>query len=104
MRPIGANVTVVAPTSKKININVTLEIGTDVLLETIKQNLKTKIQEYLQSITFKKNIISYAIIGSLILDVEGVIDYTDLKLNNTAANIRLTEEEIPTIGTLVVEV
>ena len=104
VRPIGANVTVVAPTPKTLNINVTLEIGTDVLLETIKQNLKTKIQEYLQSITFKKNIISYAIIGSLILDVDGVIDYTDLKLNNTAANIKLTEEEIPTIGTLVVEV
>lgn len=104
VRPIGANVTVVAPTPKTLDIHVTLEIGADVLLEAIKQNLKVKIQEYLQSITFKKNIISYAIIGSLILDVEGVIDYTDLKLNNTAANIRLTEEEIPTIGTLVVEV
>lgn len=104
VRPIGANVSVVAPTPKIINIDVTLEIGTDVLLEDVKQSLKAKIQEYFQSITFKKNIISYAIIGSLILDVEGVIDYTDLKLNNTASNIRLAEEEIPTTGTLDVEV
>ena len=104
VRPIGVSVSVVAPTPKNIDINATLEIGTDVLLESVKQNVKVKIQEYFKSITFKKNIISYAIIGSLILDVEGVVDYTDLKLNNTAANIKLTEEEIPAIGNIVVEV
>lgn len=104
VRPIGATVTVVAPMPKTITIEVAVEIGKDVLLEDVKQKFKLKLEEYFKEVALKKIVVSYAIIGSLLLEIDGVIDYSDLKVNNTTSNIRLTEEEVPVLGSLTMEV
>ena len=104
VRPIGATVTVAAPTPKTITIEVSIEIGKDAFLEYVKQKFKLKLEEYFREVALKKVIISYAIIGSLLLETDGVIDYSDLKVNNTTSNVRLAEEEVPVLGSLIVEV
>ncbi|QEH69909.1 baseplate J/gp47 family protein [Cellulosilyticum sp. WCF-2] len=104
VRPIGATVTVAAPTPKTITIEVSIEIGKDAFLEDVKQKFKLKLEEYFREVALKKVIISYAIIGSLLLETDGVIDYSDLKVNNTTSNVRLAEEEVPVLGSLIVEV
>ncbi|WP_410496397.1 baseplate J/gp47 family protein [Cellulosilyticum sp. ST5] len=104
VRPIGATVTVAAPTPKTITIEVSIEIGKDAFLEDVKQKFKLKLEEYFREMALKKVIISYAIIGSLLLETDGVIDYSDLKVNNTTSNVRLAEEEVPVLGSLIVEV
>ena len=43
-------------------------------------------------------------IGKILLDTEGVTDYSNLKLNGTAENVNLTEEQIAVIGTVTLEV
>ena len=104
VRPIGATVTVAAPTPKTIAIEVSVEIGKEVFLEDVKQKFKLKLEEYFRDVALKKVLVSYAIIGSLLLETDGVIDYSDLKVNNTTSNVRLAEEEVPVLGALIVEV
>lgn len=96
--PIGAYCTVISASNQKINIQfkVVKEIGYDNPL--IVENASEKISEYLSRIAFKQNFISYAQIGGLILESDGVIDYSDLTVNGGTENIILTDEEVATLG------
>ena len=62
--------------------------------EQLKKKVTENIKTYLKEIAFKKDILSYAIIGSKILDIDGVIDYSDLKINNQTSNIECEQEEV----------
>lgn len=102
-RPIGANVTVVSATEKPININVTLVIDSkNYVLENIKTDIERNIVEYLKKIAFVSNYVSYAQIGNIILNTEGVIDYSNLLLNNGTANITINNEEVAVLGGVVI--
>lgn len=104
-RPIGATVTVKSAIEKDININVTIVIDSKkYILNTIKEKLEENLKNYLKEIAFKNNYVSYASIGNIIFNTEGVIDYSNLLLNNSNKNITLEEEEIPTLKLLNVEV
>lgn len=98
-RPIGANVTVVSATEKPININVTLVIDSkNYVLENIKTDIERNIVEYLKKIAFVSDYVSYAQIGNIIFNTEGVIDYSSLLLNNGTANITINNEEVAVLG------
>ena len=103
-RPIGATVTVVSAVEKALNItaNVTLVNGTT--LDVVINNFNTVINDYLKSIAFKTNYLSHAKVGSLLLDTNGVLDYSDLKLNDSTSNLQLEDEEIATLGNINLEV
>ena len=47
-----------------------------------------------------KDYVSYAQIGNIILNVQGVVDYDNLLLNNKSVNVQLTAEEIPKLSTV----
>jgi uncharacterized phage protein gp47/JayE len=99
--PIGAYCTVASATNKSISVSVKinrLDAYSDL---TVKTNIQNKITQYLQDIAFSQDYVSYAKIGSLILEAEGVKDYTTLLLNNVTANIAVGNEEIATISEVV---
>lgn len=96
--PIGAYCTVISATPKQVNIGlklIKLENYTD---EQIVTNISTKITDYLKEIAFKQDYISYAKIGSLILDSYGVEDWIELHINNTTSNISIGEKEVAVLG------
>lgn len=99
-RPFGANVTVVSALGKIINISCDLTISDGYSINDIKQQINNRITEYFKSIAFESDYVSYAKIGSEILTVEGIVDYTNLLLNETTGNIELLSEEIPKIGVI----
>ena len=104
-RPIGATVTVKSAIEKDITINVTIVIDSKkYILNTVKEKLEENLKNYLKEIAFKNNYVSYASIGNIIFNTEGVIDYSNLLLNNSNKNITLEEEEIPTLKLLNLEV
>ena len=39
--------------------------------------------------------------GKLLLSISGITDYKNLKLNGNAANVELTNEQIPVAGKVV---
>lgn len=98
VKPIGANVTVVSATAFTVNISVKL---THDGRENITENIKNAMKEYFSKTAVSKLYISYAKIGSLILSVDGVEDYTNLKINNGTANISLSDGVVPVLGSVV---
>ena len=51
----------------------------------------------------KKEYISYAKIGSLILSISGVEDYTDLKVNSGTENIKIADGAVPVLESVVLK-
>lgn len=97
-RPIGASVTVVSAQALNIDISATIVRDTNYTLEQVITNLSNKITEYLKSIAFKQSFVSYAHIGSLILNSEGVLDYSNLQINGGAANVTVGDEQVAVLG------
>lgn len=92
--PIGAFCTVASAKAKNINISVKAMFSKNSNKEQIKNKVIENIKLYLKEIAFIKDTLSYAIIGSKILDIEGVIDYSQLTINNQTINIECDEDEV----------
>lgn len=99
-RPIGANVTVVSATEKKINVSATITLAEGYSLEDVKSAYSDMLINYLKDISFKTSYVSVARLGNLLLDTDGVFDYTEFKVNGNTNNVALTDTEIPKIGTI----
>lgn len=98
--PFGVNeLSVVSAASLTINLNVTLSIKEGLDQVAIIDQIKKNITElYLKEIAFKSDVVSYARIGAIIIETEGVLDYQNLQVNNGTANIQVPEKSIPVIG------
>ncbi|WMJ80998.1 baseplate J/gp47 family protein [Clostridium sp. MB40-C1] len=103
-RPIGAEVTVISANEDSIDIKVSLVVDTkNYNIENVKEDIISSITEYLKEIAFIGNYVSYAKIGSLIYNTKGVIDYSNLKLNDKTANITIGDEEVAVLGGVTIE-
>lgn len=96
------NLTVESAVEKSIEISFKLSILNGYDFEDIKDAIKTEIETYLYSIAFKQDFVSYAKIGGAILSVDGVSDYSNLKINNGTSNVILLENEVAELGVLEV--
>lgn len=104
-RPIGTAVTVVSAKEKAINISVTLVIDTKLYtLNQVQTSIENNLSNYFKDIAFINNYVSYASIGNLIFNTDGVIDYSNLLINEGTSNITLQDEEIPVLGIVSLEV
>lgn len=97
-RPFGADVTVLSASSVPINITATLTLADGYAEPAVIGTIKNNIVEYLRSLAFKTTFVSYARIGSEIIDSEGVLDYTNLLVNGASANIPIGNEEVAIMG------
>lgn len=98
--PIGAYCTVVSATGLPINVNVDITLLDGFVMDTVINSIKENLTSYFKSIAFNQNYVSYAKIGSIILDTEGVKDYTTLTVNGGTSSINVNDEEVAVIGTL----
>lgn len=97
-RPVGAEVTVTTATEKSINITANISLEDGYYKDSILQQFKEKFNAYLKEIAFDKNYVSLARTGVFLLDIEGVIDYSELKLNNEKDNVIVGPEEVAILG------
>lgn len=100
--PIGAFCTVVSAVGKSIDITFTVTRNTSYTIEQVKISVESNIKEYLKSIAFKDDTVSYAKIGAIILNSEGVLDYENLTINGTTSNIAIDYEEVAILGEVVI--
>jgi uncharacterized phage protein gp47/JayE len=96
--PIGSTVTVESASTKLIDISVTLILAEGKALPDAQTEIETALDDYLRSLAFKETIVRYAQIGTIILNAESVIDYSNLLINSGTANVELLETEIPVRG------
>ncbi len=99
--PIGATVTVVSAIEKAININATLVIdSTNTTMAQVIADITNNVKYYLKSIAFKQNYVSYAKIGSIILESDGITDYNNLKINDGIVNVSIADTEVAVLGSV----
>ena len=94
VRPVGADVTVITPTKLDItvNANIYIEDGFDAIQAKI--DFETNLREYLKSCT---DTVIYTRVASCLGSVEGIKDYTELKVNGGVSNIPYDDESLPIV-------
>ena len=102
LRPIGADVTVLSATGLDIDIAATVVLDGTASLSEVQSAFETALNEYLQDIAFDKYTLVYNRIAYMLLDIDGVTDYTALTINNGTANITIDDDEVPVMGTVVI--
>ena len=102
VRPIGAQVTVVSATELPINVSATVVLKAGYGLQEVTDNISKNIDKYLKDNAFKKDYISYGVIGGLILNSEGVEDYSKLTVNGGTSNVTIGTEQVAVLGSVVV--
>lgn len=97
VKPIGADVTVITPTSLDINItaNIYIESGYDAT--KAKLDFEENLKKYLSSCN---DTVVYTRVASCLGSVEGIKDYSDLKLNGGISNISFDDEKLPKIKSI----
>lgn len=100
VRPVGATVTVESATGLNIDVAATLTLGTGYDSIAVTAAITSGITSYLASIAFQQNYVSYAKIGDIILQTDGVLDYTGLTVNSGTSNIPVTDEQVAITGTI----
>ena len=107
LAPIGADVTVDAPEVFEVNIAFTIVLKDGYTLEDVMEDLIANIKQFLS--TFKINTgdrpldrITVTRLGHVVLSTEGIVDYSDLTVNDNDEYIEIPEQKIPILGDVVV--
>lgn len=102
VRPIGADVTVVGVNEVPIDVRATLTLVEGTSIDSVTATIIDNVTTYLKSVAFEQTTVRYSQIGNAILDAEGVVDYANLTVNGSVANIILASDEVPFVGAVVV--
>lgn len=95
--PIGATVTIAAPTAKEINYTFLLEIQQGETEETVLERFKEQLHAYYIEAK-KEGEVQYTWVASILRNTSGVKDYSGLTINGGTTNIILDEDEYPVTG------
>lgn len=100
-RPVGADVYV--NPAEEVEIILSLKLVTSDPQKDYTELINTALQGWLADLAFQTTYISYARVGDMILSVEGVIDYENLKLNGGTANIPVSDTQVAIAGGVTIE-
>ncbi|WP_206152097.1 baseplate J/gp47 family protein [Clostridium cochlearium] len=93
--PVGAIVTIATPSVLSINIKAKFKFMEEYNSKDILTKLKDKINKYLSTIDIGGTVLYKAIdtiIGSMLLEKQGIKDYSDLTVNGGTSNIKLVDQ------------
>lgn len=101
--PIGARVYVESATAVVISVSVTLSYSAGYSQASVRSAVEQAIKDYIASLAFAvQNDVIYTVIGSIILGVPGVVDYSALTVNGGASNITIADQEVAVPGTVTI--
>lgn len=100
--PIGASVTAAAATVVEINVSATVVLTGTKTLQEVQEAFEQALDDYFASIAFADDAtVRYVRVGSLLLDTEGVADYSDLLVNGGTGNVTIGLGEVAVRGTVM---
>lgn len=100
VRPIGATVTVSSPEALTINVAANVLLDGSRTIEQVKAAFTAALDVFLKDTIFRTYRVSYAKLGSLLLDTPGVEDFDAFQLNAGIGNVTVGGKQIPVIGTV----
>lgn len=105
--PIGAKCIVTGASELSVNLTAKVVLDGAESLSDVKIKVEEMLTEYLGSIAFKRldadryqTYVSAAIIGSKLIAIDGVADYSDLKINGSSSSVNLGDKQVPVKGTV----
>lgn len=102
-RPIGAQVTVVSVEALEVTVEaaVTAEPGT--AAETVQADMEAAMQQLFDAMEVGAGeTVRYNRILALLLSLPGVLDCTQLRVNDGTANLTLGPEQVPQLGAVTI--
>lgn len=97
--PVGVRLYVERPNVVLINIYANVMLKSGYTLSDVKARFAQKVEEYLKSIIFKDdNDVQYVRIVYLLLDTEGIKNYSGLLVNGDTLDINIGRQEIAKLG------
>lgn len=100
--PIGAFCTVESATTLDINLSFSVTLDEAYTQQQMIDNVKINVTNYLKTIAFTQDYVSYARLGSIILNSEGVSDYSNLKVNSGVTNVSVQDSQIAVLGGVII--
>ncbi|WP_312643984.1 baseplate J/gp47 family protein [Hydrogenoanaerobacterium sp.] len=101
-RPVCVGVTVVNAEELKIEIAAEVQVESKTTPQEVQAKFAVSLSEYLRGIAFERYEIPFNRIAYMLLDVDGVIDYTALTVNGSTDNVMIGEDQVPILGEVVV--
>ncbi|KAB0577223.1 putative phage protein gp47/JayE [Fusobacterium naviforme] len=100
---LGAHFTAAAAISLPVNVSFKAELKSGATKEAAAQEAATAIAEYFQELVLDTDIAEDIVVrtsqvGAIISGLSTVLDYSNLKLNGSDANIRPGDDYVPTVG------
>lgn len=94
---IGAVTTVVSAKTVEVNITIKgLKLSGDE--KALKVKIKSQLDRYIRTAAFNTDYVSIAKIGGILIDIEGVQDYTEILLNNAHTSISIPNDSCAVLG------
>lgn len=101
-RPIGATVTVYAPTEVLINVTAQIVLEPNYTLQQIQEKYTKQFKKYIMESVFKLYTVDFYKCLSIFYEIEGVKQVIDFKINNATSNITIKENQIQVAGTIAI--
>ncbi len=101
-RPIGATVTVVSASGLTVNVAAAVSIDSTTTKAKVQAAFAAALDGYLNSIAFSKYTLIYNRVANMLMDIDGVTDYSTLTVNGGTANVTIGADAVPVLGTVVV--
>lgn len=97
--PFGVvDLSVVSATPIAINVQADLQLLSNYDEQTVIATIQINLSAYLKTLAFNADAVSYAKIGALIIESEGVADYENLLVNGNTANIEIYDDQVAVVG------
>lgn len=100
LAPINALLEVAAPQTLTVNISGTIVIDSSTTKETVAQTLAARLKEVYPEAA-ESGVLKYSQVVSLLLQIPGVLDYSNVKVNSGTANLAINSAQYPVTGQVV---
>lgn len=101
--PVGAKVTIATATILNINVQANFVFVEGFNTNDVILNLKNKLVAYISTIELNGGVVFnaiHSIIGSMIINKEGISDFSNLLINGAVSNIQLVDQ-VAAIGEVI---
>lgn len=95
--PIGAIVSVAAPEVVPVGVEVTLRLGQEATIASVKPLIEQALKAEMGAFALAGEVVLTRV-GRIVGSVEGVLDYSALKINGVGANLSLAAGAYPKLG------
>lgn len=92
LAPLGINVMVGAAWNESVGISLHVDAKEGYTINEVKLAVQQRLDEHLKSIALKEFTIRYNKIAEIVSDTPGVLDYSNLRINNGTNNVTLQDE------------